>query len=164
MIEAILKNLYRGIQLLDCISDEEYSNTTIAPYYSSIGGHMRHILDVFDCIFDGLDSGSINLINRKRNTLAENYTNYGISYFDSTIKKMKLLENTDFNRIIEVTDDLGLGVVSANYTVSGILIQAHSHAIHHFASVGYVISQLGIELPDDDFGFNPTTPRKDKVN
>ena len=164
MIEAIVKNLYRGIQLLECISDEEYSNTTIAPYYSSIGGHMRHILDVFDCIFDGLDSGNINLINRKRNTLSENYTNYGISYFDSTIKKLKLLENTDFNRIIEVTDDLGLGVVSANYTISGILIQAHSHVIHHFASVGYVISQLGIELPDDDFGFNPTTPRKDIVN
>ena len=67
MIEAIEKNLYRGIQLLQYISDEEYSNTTIAPYYSSIGSHMRHILDVFDCIFDGLESSNINLINRKRN-------------------------------------------------------------------------------------------------
>ena len=47
-----------------------------------------------------------------------------------------------------VNDDLGLGVVAANYTLGGILIQAHSHAIHHFASVGYIICQLGIELPD----------------
>jgi hypothetical protein len=164
MINAIEKNLDRGIRLLECISDEEYSNTSIPPYYSSIGGHMRHILDVFDCIFDGLESDNINLINRKRNTLAENYTDYGISYFNSTIKRLKLLENTDFNRIIMVTDDLGLGIISANYTVAGILIQAHSHAIHHFASVGYVISQLGIQLPDDDFGFNPTTPRTNKVN
>ena len=164
MIKAIEKNLNRGIRLLECISDEEYSNTSIAPYYSSIGGHMRHILDVFDCIFDGLESDSINLINRKRNTLAENYTDYGISYFNSTLKRLKLLESTDFNRIIMVTDDLGLGIISANYTVSGILIQAHSHAIHHFASVGYVISQLGIQLPDDDFGFNPTTPRTNKVS
>ena len=100
MIDAIVKNLNRGIRLLEYVSDEEYSNTSIAPYYSSIGGHMRHILDVFDCIFDGLDSGSINLINRKRNTFAENYTNYGISYFNSTIKKLKLLENSDFNRKI----------------------------------------------------------------
>ncbi len=164
MIKAIVGNLFRGIQLLECISDDEYSNTSIAPYYSSIGGHMRHILDVFDCIFDGLESDSINLINRKRNTLAENYTKNGISYFNTTIERLILLENTDFNRIIEVVDDLGLGIISANYTVSGILIQAHSHAIHHFASVGYVITQLGIELPDDDFGFNPTTPRKNRVN
>jgi len=160
MIEAIEKNLCRGIKLLECISDEDYSNTSIAPYYSSIGGHMRHILDVFDCIFDGLETESVNLINRKRNELAENFTKYGISYFESTIKRLKSLENTNFDNIIEVTDDLGLGIISANYTVSGILIQAHSHAIHHFASVGYVISQLGIQLPDDDFGFNPTTPRK----
>lgn len=160
MIDAIENNLNRGIQLLKCITDSEYSNTTIAPYYSSIGIHMRHILDVFDCIFDGLESDNINLINRKRNELAENYTKYGIAYFEEILLRIKLLENADFNKIVMVTDDLGLGIVSANYTLGGILIQAHSHAIHHFASVGYVISQLGIAFPDADFGFNPTTPKK----
>ena len=164
MLEAIEKNLDRGIQLLKCISDDEYSNTTIAPYYSSIGGHVRHILDVFDCIFIGLASNDINLINRQRNELAENYTKNGIIYFEEVLVKMKALKNEDFNKIVRVTDDLGLGVVTANYTLAAILIQAHSHAIHHFASVGYVISQLGIQLPDEDFGFNPTTPRNKVIN
>ena len=164
MISAIEKNLYRGIQLLKYISDEEYSNTTIAPYYSSIGGHMRHILDVFDCIFEGLESDSINLIDRKRNELAENYTAQGIAYFDIIVEKLQTLKGKDFDKIVKVTDDLGLGVVTVNYTLSGLLIQAHSHAIHHFASVGYVISQLGIQLPDNDFGFNPTTPRNKIVS
>tara|TARA_R110001583_G_scaffold145635_2_gene297619 strand:+ start:54603 stop:55097 length:495 start_codon:yes stop_codon:yes gene_type:complete len=159
MIEAIEKNLFRGIKLLKLISDSEYSNSSIAPYYSSIGGHMRHILDVFDCIFDGLVTSEINLINRKRNELAEQYTKNGIEYFEDTLANLQNLKTEDFNRIVKVTDDLGLGVISANYTLGAILIQAHSHAIHHFASVGYVISQLGIELPDNDFGFNPTTPR-----
>ncbi|HEY9220129.1 MAG TPA: DinB family protein [Lutibacter sp.] len=159
MIDAIEKNLQRGIQLLNCITDNEYNNKTIAPYYSSIGVHMRHILDVFDCVLDGIESGNINLINRKRNELTENYTLHGIAYFEEILRRLKLLENADFNKIVMVTDDLGLGIVSANYTLGGILIQAHSHAIHHFASVGYVISQLGIALPDADFGFNPTTPK-----
>ena len=163
MIEAIEKNLLRGIKLLNCISDNEYSNTTIAPYYSSIGGHMRHILDVFDCLFEGLPTNEINLINRKRNELAEQYTKNGIEYFEDVLKNLNKLEKEDFDRIVKVTDDLGMGLVTANYTLAAILIQAHSHAIHHFASVGYVISQLGINLPDDDFGFNPTTPRN-KVN
>ncbi len=164
MIEAIEKNLQRCIQLLNCISDDEYNNTAVAPYYSSVGVHMRHILDVFDCIFDGLESGSINLINRKRNELVENYTQYGIAYFEDILQRLKLIETADFNKIVVVTDDLGVGIVSVNYTLGGILIQAHSHAIHHFASVGYVISQLGIELPDADFGFNPTTPKTDLKN
>lgn len=159
MIEAIQKNLYRGIRLLESISDESYSDNSIAPYYSSIGGHMRHILDVFDCIFRGLKSSHVNLIDRKRNELAENYTQHGITYFEQVLKELESLGEVDFNSIVSVTDDLGMGPVTANYTISGLLIQAHSHAIHHFASVGYVISQLGIELPDSDFGFNPTTPR-----
>lgn len=159
MIEAIEKNLFRGVQLLKNISDNEYSNSTTAPYYSSIGGHMRHILDVFDCVFEGMASNEINLINRKRNELSENYTKNGIEYFEKTLATLQTLKTEDFNRIVKVTDDLGLGIVSANYTLAAILIQAHSHAIHHFASVGYIISQLGIQLPDSDFGFNPTTPK-----
>ena len=111
-----------------------------------------------------MESGNINLINRKRNELAEKYTKYGIAYFEDILQRLKLIEKEDFNKIIMVTDDLGLGIVSVNYTLGGILIQAHSHAIHHFASVGYVISQLGIELPDTDFGFNPTTPKKNLSN
>ncbi len=163
MIEAIEKNLYRGIHLLEYISDEEYSNTTIAPYFSSIGGHMRHILDVFDCIFEGLESEHINLIDRKRNQSIEKNTLQGIAYFDSTIDRLRAIEGEDFNKIVKVTDDLGLGIIAANYTLAGLLIQAHNHAIHHFASVGYVITQLGIKLPDDDFGFNPTTPRTAEI-
>ena len=160
MIEAIENNLNRGVKLLNNISDEYYSNTSIAPYHSSIGGHVRHILDVFDCIFEGLDCCEINLINRKRNNLAENFTEHGIQYFNEIIDKLKLLENEDFDKIVKVSDDLGMGVITANYTLSSALIQAHSHAIHHFASIGYIIAQLGIEFPDNDFGYNPTTPRK----
>ena len=159
MIAAIQKNLERGIHLLNNISDDEYANTTIAPYYSSIGGHTRHILDVFDCVFDGLESNEINLIKRKRNSAVENKTTEGIKYFQTIISKLEKVENKDLNQIVQVSDDLGSGIISANYTLSGILIQAHSHAIHHFASVGYIISQLGIQLPDEDFGFNPTTPK-----
>ncbi|UMB54267.1 DinB family protein [Lutibacter sp. A64] len=159
MIEAIEKNLQRGIQLLQNISDEDYRNTSIAPYYSSIGTHTRHILDVFDCIFEGLPVDEINLVNRKRNNLAENFTEKGIDYFNTILKKLKQLDQSEFDRIVKVKDDLGLGIVTANYTLGSILIQAHSHAIHHFASLGYVIFQLGIELPDEDFGFNPTTPK-----
>ena len=59
-----------------------------------------------------------------------------------------------------MTDDLGTGRVTAKYTIGSALIQAHSHAIHHFASVGFIINQLGIELPDADFGYNPTTPKQ----
>ncbi len=164
MIQAITKNLYRGINLLNSIDDNQYSDISVAPYFSSIGGHMRHILDVFDCIFEGIESGKVNLTERKRNELAESKTAFGIAYFEKTIATLNELKTIDFNQMVAVTDDLGLGEITANYTLASVLIQAHSHATHHFASIGYIISRLGIELPDSDFGFNPTTPRNQELN
>ena len=162
MIEPIEHNLNRGVKLLNSISDTQYSDTTVEPYHSSIGTHMRHILDVFDCIFSGLEEKNINLTARKRNQLAEQKTAFGLAYFDDTLEKLESFKTIDLNQKVEVTDDLGLGLVTATYTLASVLIQAHSHAIHHFASIG-IICKLGIELPDADFGYNPSTPRGEKL-
>jgi hypothetical protein len=80
------------------------------------------------------------------------------------MSQLKEIQLGDLDHMVEVKDDLGLGMVTANYTLAAALIQAHSHAIHHFASIGYIISQMGINLPDGDFGYNPTTPRGDMIN
>jgi len=160
MIQAIVKNLTRGINLLNTISAEQYKDISVAPYYSSIGGHIRHIMDVYDCFFEGIDGGNIDLTARKRNPLAEQEIEVGIQYIEKTIEKVIRLSEEQLEHLVLVTDDLGEGKITASYTVCAILIQAHSHATHHYASIGYIIHQLGIELPDDSFGFNPTTPKK----
>lgn len=159
MIKAIIKNLEKGIKLLENITIEEYTDTSVAPYYASIGAQMRHILDVFDCIFEGLKNNHINLAKRGRNEFIELNITLCLNYFNETIEALNQL-NVDFDNLIKITDDLGLGEITQNYTIGSALIQAHGHAIHHFATLGYIIAQLEIELPDNDFGYNPTTPRK----
>ena len=57
-----------------------------------------------------------------------------------------------------MVDDLGQGQVTVEYTLGSALCQAHSHAIHHFACIGYVLEQLEVNIPDSRFGYNPTTP------
>ncbi len=163
MISAITNNLQRGIKLLNAIDESQYTDISVAPYYSSIGIHMRHILDVFDCVFSGLESKNVDLSARKRNELVEQKLNLGLDYFDEIITNLERLDADNLDITVRVKDDLGLGFVTANYTLASILIQAHSHAIHHFASIGYIISQLDINLPDADFGYNPTTPRNKDV-
>ncbi|WP_439128945.1 DinB family protein [Polaribacter sp.] len=160
MIEAIEQNLQKGIVLLQNINDSQYSDTSIAPYHSSIGSHIRHVLDVFSCIFNGLDNNLIDLTKRERNELAETKTSAGIVYFESIKEQLKKIKKEDLDKKIRVTDNLGLGNETVNYTIGATLMQAQSHAIHHYASVGYLIHQLNIKLPDNNFGFNPSTPKK----
>jgi uncharacterized damage-inducible protein DinB len=160
MIDAIEKNLQRGVKLLNSITDEQYSDCSVPPYYSSIGNNMRHILDVFSCIFKGLEQGDVDFSDRERNELAQIKTEVGVAYFNNIIERLRTISDSDFDNIVKVTDDLGTGKITTNYTLGSALVQAHSHAIHHYASIGFIINHLGIELPDADFGYNPTTPRK----
>ena len=159
MIDAIEKNLQRGVSLLITISNEQYSDASVAPYFSSIGCNIRHVLDAFNSIFNGLESGIIDFTDRNRNSICEETTKEGIHYFNIIISKLQTLDTSNFNTIVIVKDDLGSGKTIINYTLESVLAYAHSHAIHHFASIGYIIHQLGIELSDSDFGYNPTTPK-----
>ncbi len=158
VIAPILHNLKRGYVLLDSLSNEQFVNNNIGPYNSTVGQHFRHILDIYACIFKGLDSRKVDLTARDRNELAE--TNIGVArnYLDDIYARLEAIQHIDPSTPVEVVDDLGLGLVKVDYTLGSALCQAHSHAIHHFASLGYMLHQMGIEIPDARFGYNPTTP------
>ncbi|MCF6274270.1 MAG: hypothetical protein L3J05_00715, partial [Robiginitomaculum sp.] len=118
MIDAIKHNLQMGIKLLSTICDAQYTDTSVKPYHSSIGSHMRHILDIFDCIFEGLDAGHIDFTARTRNPLVERNAGVGIAYFEQILVKLEALKDADFDQIINVSDDLGLGLITAKYTLA----------------------------------------------
>jgi hypothetical protein len=122
---------------------------------------MRHVLDISDSVFTGFPNGHVDLTARKRNEDVELKIENGINYFNTILNQVKSINPSDFDVLFLVSDDFGNGKIEQNYTLGGLLAQAHSHAIHHFASLGYIICQLGIEIPDEDFGFNPTTPKKE---
>lgn len=164
MISAIERNLERGIKLLNSITDDQYSQGTTPPYFSSIGSHIRHILDMYQCVFNGLPEKYIDFTHRERNFLHEQSTQAGLEYFESIIRQLKRLSFHDLQKEVIVTDDLGQGKEEASYSLSAVLFQAHSHAIHHYAIIGFLVYNLGIELPDADFGYNPTTPKKELLD
>ncbi|HBH91121.1 hypothetical protein [Ponticaulis sp.] len=160
MFDAIEKNLNLGADLIGFISDDQFNDKTVPPYHSSIGCHMRHILDIFDCILTGLDAGKVDLTARTRNVQVETDRDVCHEYLEQVLSGLNDLRSADLERLIDVTDDLGLGAVTCKYTLGALLVQAHSHAIHHFAALGYINSCLGINMPAAEFGYNPTTPRE----
>ncbi len=160
MITAIIDNLNTAKVLVDKMTSQQFTDTTIGPYNSSIGGHLRHILDIFGCAFEGVPKGHVSLIARERNELIETIPAKASEYIDTIIASVESAKDLDGSMILKVTDDLGAGPVTVDYTLAGLFAQAHSHAIHHYASMGYMLDQLGIEIPNPRFGYNPTTPER----
>ncbi|NQY05556.1 MAG: hypothetical protein HRT68_04955 [Flavobacteriaceae bacterium] len=162
MKETLIKTLTKINIVLDSLSDTEYADKSVAPFYSSVGGHVRHILDFYDAILQGCESDCINLVARQRDEMTEKFTNVAI---DRVNKIRVALTNLDenYNLTIPVIDNLGDGNVNVPYTLGGILSHANSHAIHHYAIISYILNTLGVAVKDTTFGYNPSTPKNVSV-
>lgn len=158
IIESSLKTLKKSKALLSLLTNEQLSDESVSPYYSSVGSHLRHIFDFYDCILNA-NQMRVDLTARKRNNDVEKDCVSAECYLIEIIKKIKQ-DYIDYDTELIVIDDLGLGKVEIKYTYSALLAQANSHTIHHYAIINYILNGLNIKLEDDSFGFNPTTPKK----
>lgn len=163
IIQSTLKTLEKSKNLLDSLTDENLCNNTISPYYSSIGSHIRHILDFYDCIFNVNFQNAIDLTARNRSRTVETECRYAKEYLNSIIERLEGFDK-EINNRVTVIDDLGLGKVEIMYTYAALFSQANSHTIHHYAIINYILDALNISIKDSDFGYNPTTPKEIPLN
>lgn len=158
MLPAIQKNLEICAGLVKQVPEDVYRDSRVAPYYSSVGSHVRHSLDVFDCILSQLGSGHVDLTARARNSEVETERCIALSNIHRISRTLNDIPLDGLTQLVQVHDDLGLGGETHIYTLGAALIQAHSHMLHHFACIGYVLSALEVDIPSERFGINPTTP------
>ncbi len=162
IIPSTLKTLQKSQSLLNSLSDDDLSNASVSPYYSSAGTHIRHILDFYYCILNTNGKKQIDLTERNRNEKVESNCSVALDYLNLIINKLSK-SNFEMNDTVTVVDDLGLGRIEIPYTYGSLLAQANSHAIHHYAIINYIFDSLGIIINDSDFGFNPSTPKKNEI-
>jgi len=162
IVHASYTTLSKSKILLSRLSNQELCNNNIPPYHSSIGSHVRHILDFYECIFTGIENNLVDLTNRERDLNVENDCNCAMVYLEQILNSLKS-SNLKMTDEIEVLDDLGQGKIRIKYTVGSLLAQANSHTIHHYAIINYILDRLNIKMEDEDFGLNPTSPRKQQT-
>ncbi len=158
ILKASVATLEKSKTLLNNLTDEQLANKGIAPYYSCVGSHIRHILDFYDCTINGISTNKVDLTVRKRDERISSECNYAITNVNRIINEIKKLDGFDLSNTITVIDNLGLGAVEIKYTVSALLAQMATHAIHHYATISYILTNLGVTIKDETFGYNPTTP------
>ena len=162
ILKSNIFTLKKAKLLLTLLSNEDLRNNSVSPYYSSVGSHLRHILDFYDCILNVRDN-KVDLTSRKRDIDVEIDCSWAQFYLKEILDKLYQIENDKDENLI-VIDDLGLGRIEINYTLSALLAQANSHTIHHYAIINYILNGLGIQIEDKNFGFNPTTPKNTTLN
>lgn len=158
IINSSITTLSQSKIILAKLTDEELTNHNIPPYFSCVGTHIRHILDFYKSIFNGLNDGKIDLTDRKREKEVENNCNVAIVHVEEIIKNLNGLRDHESSQIITVLDDLGHGKIKIEYTIGALLAQANSHTIHHYAIINYLLESLKVRVEELKFGYNPSTP------
>ena len=105
IIQSTLKTLQKSQILLDHLSNTQLCDATVPPYHSSIGTHIRHILDFYDCIFSLNTDNKVDLTARSRNKAVEADCGCAQDYLNLIIGRLRAA-SFDINDIVFVIDDL----------------------------------------------------------
>jgi len=160
LISSLQNTLQKSLILLENIPESNYIDDSVGPFYSSIGSHIRHILDFYFSIFKGLNNYLIDLTDRERNTAIEIDLYFAKTEIKKVLAELENYLNYDLEDKYELVDDLGLGKVLIPTNLYAVLVQANSHTIHHYAIVSQLLFAFNIVIEDKTFGYNPTTPQK----
>ncbi len=163
--QATSKNLHQLNTVLEQLNDHQFSSRLDVLNGSSIGMHVRHILEFYVCLMNSKNTQQVNYDNRNRDTLLE------VS-IDNCIKTISKI--LDF--LNEFKDDYDIKL-SANYsthdesenvvlnsTFLRELLYNVEHTVHHLAIIKIGLKALNINLKiDDSFGVAASTIRNNNL-
>jgi len=147
-----LKSLIDFINELDFIkSDEMLSGATI-------GQHIRHIIEFYQCIVHESSSGKIYYDGRKRDHRIEMDKDFAKKAIDEVISGMHEVR-LDKPIIIQASYvNIESDIIELNSSFGRELSYALDHMIHHLAILKISMRFRGYEL-DENLGVAPSTVR-----
>lgn len=151
-IQAIKNNIEQNIALLNQINDEVLTTHYKVLGQSTIGQHLRHIIEFYNCLLDGYTSKTINYDNRKRELAIENNTIIAIQKLKHIVLNLDKPDST-----LNLMQPCVLGEQIITTTYYRELLHNLEHSIHHQTIIKIaLLNNTSIILPSH-FGVAPST-------
>lgn len=145
--------LKQAIQLLDELDDKAFAR---------IGGHLRHVIEFYECFLDGLDMLHVDYDARRRDQSVEQHRRVAAARLQMVIDRLISEPELrgDGAMFIRMEDATGRGVASP-FLLSSVARELQvlsSHTVHHFALISLTLQSVGYSV-DENFGVAPSTLR-----
>lgn len=162
LISVNIDWLRQALSLLARMDDATYnfSPELVAPH--RVGGHLRHVLEFYECFLDGVESSYIDYDARQRDPLVETSRQAAASKVCSLIRRL------DETAILRRDSPVFVRMESSEterppdvFLLSSMCreLQAlSSHTIHHFALIAMTLRVMGFPV-GAEFGMSPSTLR-----
>jgi uncharacterized damage-inducible protein DinB len=159
MSNSYVEVVKQAIDLLDEISLNDYQKELPPHFPSSIGAHIRHVIDHFAAIVGAEHSGVINYNKRNRYGEVEMQPQVAIKKLEEIAEWLTCICTAGLDQIVDVTTEIDIShtkSTTCKSTLERELVFAASHAIHHYALIRIMRTMQGKALPEF-FGYAPAT-------
>lgn len=152
LFNSIRANLSELSTLLQQLSNQRYTAPRPELSNSSIGEHVRHIIELYECLLHGYTAGVVNYDMRKRDKAIQEDTGVAIERIES-------ISNSIAQENIPLVLEQQVGgekmEIESNYYRE--LLYNFEHTIHHQALIKVALIQIGNIAVTDNFGVAPST-------
>ena len=146
------------IRLADNISDENFTASLSVLLNNSIGKHYRHIIEFYQVMFEGLDSGRINYDNRKHDPELEQDRNKcleALRRIEQQFQKTIWQETMELSGSYSTESD---DLFSVGTNAEREMVYNIEHAVHHMAIIRIAIQHEFPEIRlEKEFGYAYST-------
>lgn len=162
-IRANLAVVHQGIALLSALDSPLFSSRDPAVFNSTVGGHLRHVLDHYTSFLDGLgDPAGIDYEKRARDLRIESECAHARACLALVADRLeKRLAESSADRPVRVRMENPSGPEAVAWSASSLSRELEfllSHTVHHYALIAVICARLGHQ-PPAGFGMAPSTLR-----
>lgn len=149
-----LTDRLRALQkLIQELSEENYRRPSALLGGASIGKHVRHILEVLQCLKEGYAQGIVNYDLRRRDASLENHPSDAIDLIGNLLDSL-YLENKPITMAFA---EESIVTVPSSYLRE--ISYNVEHTVHHFAMIHVALREMNLDLVEDDFSKAASTIR-----
>jgi hypothetical protein len=151
-----LHNLLEQLQFaIEELSDDQFTMPVEMLSRSTIGQHLRHIIEFYFELDKGYDSGEVNYDKRKRDQLIESDRYFAIQKLNE-IGNGLLREDRNLLLVTELNPD-SKEIIKVRTNYFRELIYNLEHTVHHMALIRVGISAVSDIRVPDKFGVAAST-------
>lgn len=135
---------------LNLLTNDEYMRPSRVLFGATIGQHVRHIIELFQCLELGYEAGVVNYEKRKRDIRIETDKQLAVSLLKEVYET---IDRPDKDILLEAEDysDTAMPVeIQSNYYRE--IAYNLEHTIHHMALIRVGVNEVSLVQLPQEFG------------